>query len=234
MEEYVVYRYWSPSNKSYVGQTKKKMSYRANHGEGYKSCKAFYNAIQKYGWEWFENHYEILESNLTKEEADIFEKKYIAEFKTKDSNFGYNIQDGGEFNPSELLKKSIVAVNLKTKEVLNFDSGVQAEEKLGINRKNISACVRHRNNQKQTKGYAFLSQEEWNGLTNEEREAIKNIKPYQHSSRKKQVYCIELDKTFESVKEAAAFFDSDSPRVCKCCRDGVLMKKQYHLEYKEG
>ena len=48
-KKYVVYRYISPSNKSYIGQTCNSLSVRAANGEGYKGCPKFYKAIQKYG-----------------------------------------------------------------------------------------------------------------------------------------------------------------------------------------
>ena len=150
MGEYKIYCYTSPSGRKYIGRTKKPISFRANHGKAYKSCPAFYRAIQKYGWLWFENHCEILETNLTKEEADKLEKYYIDKFDSR--NNGYNIQSGGEFNPSEILSIPIIGINCKTKEVFSYPSAVEAAKALGCNNKNITSCLKNKNNGKTPNG----------------------------------------------------------------------------------
>ena len=48
---FYVYIHTCPNNKRYIGVTKNlKPEYRWSNGEGYKSNKHFYRAIQKYGW----------------------------------------------------------------------------------------------------------------------------------------------------------------------------------------
>ena len=75
------------NNKIYIGQTNgKRKSYI---GGGFK-LKA---SIKKYGYKNFKC--EILESNLTIEEADIKEKYYINLYDSTNSNIGYNIIKGG-------------------------------------------------------------------------------------------------------------------------------------------
>ena len=52
------------------------------------------------------------------------------------------------------------------------------------------------------------------------------------SIRKRPIYCLELDKTFESVRDAARFFNTDPSNITHTCRgknDGL--KKQYHMLY---
>lgn len=70
-----VYIHITPSNKYYVGITSKEPCERWRNGFGYYSQKYFYNAIQKYGWD--NIYHEIVASNLTKEEANNFEKLLI-------------------------------------------------------------------------------------------------------------------------------------------------------------
>ena len=85
---YCVYVHTSPSGKKYVGQTRTSLKKRWRNGEGYLykykdsdeyKQPAFARAILKYGWENIEH--EIIASNLTKEEADNFEKLLIKEFQ---------------------------------------------------------------------------------------------------------------------------------------------------------
>ena len=78
---YVIYRYWSPSGKSYIGQTCQSLSARSGReGQQYWASTKFYNAIKKYGWEWFKNHKEILADGLTEEQADELEHYYIKKY----------------------------------------------------------------------------------------------------------------------------------------------------------
>lgn len=231
MDSYIIYRYWSPSNKNYIGQTKKKIEYRANHGEAYKGCPAFYKAIQKYGWKWFENHCEILAKDLSKKEADRLERYYIKYYNSQ--NNGYNIQSGGEFNPAEVLSIPVIGIDCNTKQFYSYPSAVEAANFHGLNHKNISACLKHRNNQKTCGNIVWLKKEEWDCLSEKDKQELYNIKPYQHKGRRKPVYCIELNKTFESGKAAAHFFDCDPGRISLCCNKGKLINGKYHLRFAE-
>lgn len=103
---YKVYKYTNLINgKIYIGQTMESLEMRAGYnGYKYRKCPYFYNAIKKYGWDNFT--VEILQDNLTREQANEFEIKYIKYFNSQDPNIGYNISDGGNTN-SVLRKKSI-------------------------------------------------------------------------------------------------------------------------------
>lgn len=82
------------NNKKYIGVTSNTIEKRAGrNGIRYKRCIAFYNAINKYGWNNFKH--EIIKSNLTKEEAGICEKCLIRIYDTRNPKYGYNISEGG-------------------------------------------------------------------------------------------------------------------------------------------
>lgn len=111
-KNYCVYVHTSPSGKKYVGQTCRDPEKRwGKNGIHYLQKKknkyqhpAFANAILKYGWENFEH--EVIASNLTKEEADNFEKLLIKELNTMDFKYGYNCMSGGSNGtPSEETRK---------------------------------------------------------------------------------------------------------------------------------
>lgn len=110
---YSVYVHTSPSGKMYVGQTSVKPEYRWNNGKGYLQKKngkyrqpAFAHAIIKYGWDNIEH--EIIASNLTKEEANNFEKTLIEKLDTMNSEYGYNLREGGhDSNISDEQKRKI-------------------------------------------------------------------------------------------------------------------------------
>ena len=95
---YCVYKHTSPSGKSYIGITNQRPERRWRGGAGYiqrdGNPTPFERAITKYGWDNFTH--EILDCNLTKEEACEMERAYIKELKTQDRRYGYNVLAGGE------------------------------------------------------------------------------------------------------------------------------------------
>lgn len=93
VNNYTVYMHTSPSNKHYFGITCQKPQKRWENGRGYKKCPAFYKAIQKYGWDNIQHT--ILFENLSKEEAERKEIDLIAEYKSNQKAYGYNIESGG-------------------------------------------------------------------------------------------------------------------------------------------
>lgn len=113
-KKYKVYKYTSPSNKFYIGQTCQTINSRANHGEGYKDSPKFYNAIQKYGFENFS--VEILKNNLTLEEANYWESFYINFYQTTLDKYGYNLSSGGSNPvPSKQTREKMRQKKLGTK-----------------------------------------------------------------------------------------------------------------------
>lgn len=91
--KWCVYVHISPSNKYYVGITSQKPKDRWRNGKGYKSCKGFYNAILKYGWENIQH--EIIAERLTEDEAKNFEVLLISKLNSNQKQHGYNITSGG-------------------------------------------------------------------------------------------------------------------------------------------
>ena len=93
---YIVYWYWQPqSDKQYVGITKSGRIKSRSRGRyrGYKECAHLYAAIEKYGWDSFVK--DVLQYGLTKEEAEEWERYYIAKWDLTNPEKGYNIQPGG-------------------------------------------------------------------------------------------------------------------------------------------
>ena len=89
---YCIYKHTCPSGNIYIGQTcKENLNDRWSNGNGYKGCHAFYNAIQRYGWD--NITHDIIEENLTKAEADAREIYYIG--LAKKLGISYNIREGG-------------------------------------------------------------------------------------------------------------------------------------------
>lgn len=110
----IIYKYTSPSNKIYIGQTINLEKRKRQHIQDTKngSTTIFHNAICKYGIGTFD--YEILHKASSKEELNKLEIYYINKYNSyyKDGN-GYNMTFGGEgangyiFTDNDSIKLSI-------------------------------------------------------------------------------------------------------------------------------
>lgn len=223
-KEYCVYRYWSPSNKSYIGQTCQGIDARAGRdGSGYWSCPYFYSAIQKYGWNWFKQHRQILAADLTHEEADRIEQDSIEKFNSKVPN-GYNIQEGGTYNTRALFIKPVVGINCFTKEKIFFDSIAEAKKTIGIKSTKISAAILHRQGFRTAGGFVWISLEEYNSLTKEEKKELYDVMPALHSkSWEKYSYIVRLNdgKRYKNLTEAAKDNHVYPGNIGKCLRGQI-------------
>ena len=82
------------NGKVYIGQTYRTLQERSGlNGKNYKDSTRFYEDIEKYGWDNFEH--KVLYDNLSCEEANKLERELIKQYKSLDSNYGYNVASGG-------------------------------------------------------------------------------------------------------------------------------------------
>lgn len=157
--------------KMYVGQTiyGNKPNKRWQNGMGYRAQIYFWRAIEKYGWDNFDH--EVIASNLTKEEADNFERLLIEKLHTNDNRFGYNLTNGGEgvlgyhhsaesiqkqkdtmqkyfANPKYIQKmrevapkRDIYQFTLDGVFIKSYESSMDAERQTGLNSGAISKCA---------------------------------------------------------------------------------------------
>ena len=90
----LIYKFTSPSNKSYVGKTVQSFSERMRgHKKKSSGCTALKNAINKYGWNQMKR--EIVEENIPEDQLDQREKYWIKMYNTI-APHGYNLTDGGD------------------------------------------------------------------------------------------------------------------------------------------
>lgn len=141
---FLIYKYTSPSGKSYIGQTKNHRRRITAHKSINSRCTAFSAAIKKYGWNNFKH--EVLCECETLEEANRIEEELIAEHGTLSPN-GYNLLSGGKNRiPSiETLKKlkaSKQNISAETKaKISKSKKGVKASDEA---RKRISIAQKGR------------------------------------------------------------------------------------------
>lgn len=157
MKTYCIYKHTLPNQKVYIGKTcDVKRRWRACN---YVGNWFFYNAIQEYGWE--NITHEILEDNLTLEEANEKEKYYVALYQSTNSQYGYNLRAGGAGNGAMASKtekfkeryKRVYQYTLEGDFVAEWDNLTLAAESCGgINKiTGISQCC----NGKRKTAYGF-------------------------------------------------------------------------------
>ena len=105
------------NNKVYIGQTSFTVEQRFNAhcvNAFELNCQfKLSKALRKYGKENF--RVEVLESNLSKEDCNFFEKLYIKKYNSTDINFGYNMTPGGEGGNTYLCKSAEELEKIKIK-----------------------------------------------------------------------------------------------------------------------
>lgn len=196
-----LYMHTCPNGKKYIGITTRNCKDRWRSGNGYKNNKHFYSAILKYGWE--NIIHEVLATELSKEEAFLYETSLIALHKSDNPFYGYNHSKGGEgktgFSPSEETRQKI-------------------KDKL---------AGRHRPDEVKRKlSIAHLGK----SLTPEHKEKIKSSCKNINS---KKVVCVTTGIVYPSASEAARQTGLSRSGITACCRGEKPSCKKLVWEYIE-
>lgn len=117
-KKYCIYKHQCLDNgKVYIGQTCQDVQRRWRDGQGYLKSPRFYSAILNHGWKNFSH--EILEDNLTAEQANDREKFWIKYYDSTNPEKGYNLTVGGDshlYNDESKEKMSHSAIERFSKE----------------------------------------------------------------------------------------------------------------------
>lgn len=234
---WLVYKHTSTSCKVYIGITTQAPKVRWQYGNGYKSCKLFYNTIIKYGWENIKH--EILFSNIDERRAKDLEVNLIRHYKNL--GISLNITDGGDgtlgmqWIPE--MKKKLRTSRFESKASESTKRRMR-EVRAGTN-KGENNPMWGRTHSEETKRKMSISRRGSNNwrygshITEMERikfrEAQKTCKPV-----------IQLDtnnviiKGFASIREAAKYIEARPSHISECC-SGIRNKvKNYKWKYKNG
>lgn len=150
-----IYKYTSPSGKSYIGQTTYSLYDRARkEGKGYKNCTIFYRAILKYGLENFS--VEILDQ-VPEEQLEDKEAEYIELYNTLKPN-GYNTYPKGCGERGTKLSTEIDVYDLELNYIESFDSLINAARKYNVPYQSISDCINHKIDHYKDKVYVRIGE----------------------------------------------------------------------------
>lgn len=199
-----IYKYTSPSGKSYIGQTIQSLHERAKtNGKGYKKCSLFYKAIQKYGFKNFS--VEILDE-VPIEELDTTEGYWIQFCGTLRPN-GYNLI---EDQKSPVTRRPIYQYDIATgKFIQEFNSIAEAANFLKLkNVARISACL----NGRAKTGNGYIWSLEKKDYVDPQKIPIKN--------EPKEIHQYSLDgnfiRSYSSIGEAAETVNGTRASIRKC------------------
>lgn len=202
---YCVYSHTNKINgKVYIGLTSMKPEERWANGKHYHNGTHFRNAIDKYGWDNFEH--KIIEDGLTKEEAADLEIYYISLYNSTDRRYGYNMSSGGENGGGHPQTE-------------------EARKKIGQN-----GCHTGMVGKKLSKEHKKKLLDSITGKPRSE-ETKRKISEAHRKIRNRKVYCVELDRVFESLDEASDFLERSKASIVECCKRKNGTCAGYHLVY---
>lgn len=251
-DSYSVYKHTSPNGKVYIGITSLTPKNRWHNGHGYNRCKIFYNAIQKYGWENFSH--EVLYEGLSKEEAEEKEIELIAQYKSTDSEYGYNIAIGGRTNKgvkrseeykrhlSERRKGKPLSEETKRKLSESLKGRVYSEEtkrKMSEARKGITLSEETKRKIGEATHNRIVSEE-----TKQKHREARLGKHYSEETRAKisakqhhKAVCQytldgELIQEFPSITDASRETGIRTGNICKICQGKTKNPRNFLWKYK--
>lgn len=215
----VIYKYTSPSNKIYIGQTiKPSERYRKHINEAYNAKHSGYNthlskAIRKYGIENFK--YEIIVTvnidnlqELTKK-LDWFEQFYIRKYNSYKN--GYNLTKGG--GGCRGYKMSETNIKLLRERYKNSGLSKYAHKKGDVvseeTRKKISNTMKGK------------------PKTIEHKTKVAEA----NAKYKKPIFCVENNTIYASVYDAAKELNLQFGNIWSVCNGRRKTTGGYHFKY---
>lgn len=227
MPDYSVYKHIFPNGKIYIGMTcQSNLNRRWDSGRGYKTQSLMARAIEKYGWE--NVRHEIIANGLTKAQAEATEMAMIAENKTNNPQFGYNIENGGNCTGthSEATKQKIG-------EAQRGEKNHMYGKKSPLKGKKMDAEAIEKNR------LAHLGQTPWNKgkpMDAEQKAKLRKPKSKEHKMKLSEaksvpVVCVETGERFKSGMEASTQMKINRGSISRATRNNSLTAGGYHWRF---
>lgn len=200
---YIVYKHTNKINgKIYIGITSTTLAKRWR--SGYYNNPHFLGAIKKYGDENF--LHEILQENLTKEQAEEIEKEYIKAYNSTNPSIGYNIELGGNSNGkhSEQTKIKISKAQKGRKMPEEQKAKLRKPKSTKFSEDELRRRAEVMKGNTRTLGRKHTTEE------------LKRISASNIGKHGKKVYCSD-GKTFNSVMDAAKYYGLPRHSIMNLC-----------------
>lgn len=221
-DTYCVYIHTNKINgKKYVGQThyQDNPNLRWQNGKGYVQSTLFHNAIQKYGWNNFEH--EVIASNLTKEEADNFEKLLIKELDTRNPRYGYNLRDGG--SNGKMMEET-------KRKIANANSGERNYMYGKHHTQETKAKISQAKKGKPSPVQGVVKSDEWRAKISQ---SLTGKYLGEKHPKAKKIKCVETNIIYGSSREAERETGINRTHILSCCQHKPhhITAGGYHWEY---
>lgn len=249
LNTYTVYKHTLPKEFSgkendmiYIGITSRNPEKRWGYnGYGYRKQPYFYNAILKYGFDNF-NH-EILEVNLTKEEAEQKEIELISEYQSNNRIFGYNISNGGNCSGtmSQETKDKISKANKGNQYSLGHKHTEETKRKMSEaamgnqrskGKKMPEHVMRILLESRQNEEVRRKISKALTGKKQSEEHRRKNSESHKGIGGKK-VVCVETGIIYDSIREASKQLNLKGHHISTCCSGDRQTCGGFHWCYEE-
>lgn len=220
------------NNKKYYGQTHLNFETRWKNGRGYEH-QSFYKAIKKYGWNNFTH--EKLMVGLYEDEADFWERYYIARDNTV--NNGYNVAWGGKYYNHKNKKQthgSLIAFTDDRTYCFRFKNTEEARQQLkdkfniNIKKQKIIYCCREERYNQRSAGKIFNKPLRWRYEKDYEELEKNNFKLPDKKYTRKGIRVFtksgSYNKVFTGIKAIRKEFKADKNCIMARCQ-GVNTEK---------
>lgn len=219
----------------YIGQTNDIKARWCSSGNKYKSCRHFWAAICKYGWDSFDH--EVISSGLTKEEADVLEERLIAEYDSTNPKHGFNLRPGGNSStPSEETRRRMSEAQSGEKHP-NYNRKLPESHRNHIREamlgeKNPFYGKKH-TDEARKKIREKRAKQIPPSLGKHYTEQVKANMRAAKLDRAISVLCIETRTEYHGIKEAGRQTGIDRASISRCCKGKQNTAGGYHWRYSE-
>lgn len=225
---YTVYKHTCPNGKVYIGITSMGVKRRWKGGSGYIRNLYFYRAIKKYGWN--NITHEILFEGLEKSEAEQREVELIAEYKSNQSEFGYNISNGGESIGKHSAKTIEKQSRVHRRENLTAET-IEKMRQAKLGKKQSAKSIEKRRQ-------AILGSKHSEETKEKIRQAHLGMKYTEETKEKlrqgpscKRVLCVETGRIYTSISEAGRELMIDKACISRVVNGNQKKAGGFHWKY---
>ncbi len=219
-----IYKITSPTGRIYIGQSLD--CYERREFYSRVECKAqtlVYRSIKKHGWA--AHKWEIIEVlKPIQETLDCREKHWIAYYKSWDTKYGLNLQDGGYNGRQSAATRKKIGIS-STNRKRSPESIEKGRLKM-IGRKASPESIENMRRAQKNRKRSKEEIERWSKIRIGRPSAMKGVTGKDHHCSK-PVYCVELDKSFASAIEATAYLKQNGfPKARSSTIGGVCQGRQ--------
>lgn len=216
------------TNQIYVGKTKnsldKRLKEHIQDAKTHHDNTMLHNAMNKYGYKNFK--IDIVEDNIPLKKLNEKEKFYIKKLKAHKRYGNYNLTDGGDGGVtwSKLTKdevKEIWNILLYASDPI-FHSDIAKQ--YNVDCSTISAINRG----------VYWHNSNFNYPLRKTKKHHKHKMFGKENPKSRAVLCVELNKTFESIRLANSFFHVKQSHIGQCCQGQRKTALGYHWKYIEN